>query len=143
MKKNRVKNAFTLIESILAISIIAIAFVAILNLFPFALKIENSSEMKTRAIGLAQAKLEEFYQKSYEEIKCAANNPPCQLEESIVPEDQAFKRVTSIIFVNPQNNYSESASDTGIKKVKVILYWKNPFSQTEDNFSITTLFSKR
>lgn len=143
MKKNKIKNSFTLVEVIIATSIIAIALVAVLELFPVGLKTENMSEMKTRAIGLAQAKIEEFYQNSYSEIKCGSSLPPCQIVENEVPEDKIFRRVTEVKFVNPQNNYSESSSDTGIKKVKVTIYWSSPFSQSEESFSITTLFANK
>jgi len=142
-KKYNLQKSFTLVESIIAISIIAIAFTAITQLFPLSLKIENSAEMKSRAIELAQAKIEEFFVNSYSEIKCQQTSPPCEIEENQVPEDSAFKRVTRITFVNPSNNFSESGSDTGIKKVEVTLYWKTNFSQGEDSFKIVTLFAQK
>ncbi len=143
MTKRKFQKSFTIIESIIAISIILIAFAAITQLFPFALKIENSAEMKTRAIGYAQAKIEEFFVNSYDEIKCGSNNPPCQIEENQIPEDSAFKRVSRITFADPQNNFSESSSDTGIKKIEVTVYWKSSFSQEEDSYKLTTFFSRR
>lgn len=141
--KVKSQESFTIIESMIAVSIIVIAFTAITQLFPFALKIESSSEMKTKAIGISQAKIEDFAGRSYSEIKCGSNNPPCEIEESQLPEDPSFKRVTRITFVDPQNNFLESSSDTGIKKIEVTVYWKSNFSQGEDSYKLTTFFSQR
>ncbi len=101
------EKAFTIVESLVAILILTIGFVAVTQIFPFNLKMDKSSEMKTRAIELAQAKIEELISKSYQEINCSGSAVPCNQEESQVVEDTAFKRVTIIKFADPQNGLQE------------------------------------
>lgn len=143
-KKNQ--KSFTIVESLIAIFILAVGFTAVTQIFPFNLKIDKSSEMKTKAIELAQAKIEDLFSKSYDEVNCAGVVPPCQQTENQTVEDSSFKRVTSIKFADPQNGLQEPSppsTDTEIKKIEVTVSWKSLWGSGEDSIKISSLISKR
>ncbi len=140
------EKAFTIVESLVAILILTIGFVAVTQIFPFNLKIDKSSEMKTKAIQLAQAKLEELNSKSYDEINCDGSAVPCTETENQVSEDIAFRRVTIIKFADPQNGLQEPSpisTDTGIKKIEITLYWRSVWGTGENNIKIVSLISEK
>lgn len=136
------KNSFTLIESLLAVFIITVAFVSVTRIFPLSLKVERSSEMRSRAVELAQAKIEELSLLSYEEINCSGNIPPCEETENPVAEDASFRRNISITYVNPPG-FEESVSDTNMKKINVTLFWDASFDVGEDNIVLSTIITNR
>ena len=68
LKKINMKNAFTLIETIIAIFILAVGITAVLTMFPLGIQIVNSSKMATIATHLAQEKIEEIISTPYGEI---------------------------------------------------------------------------
>lgn len=143
--KKRLKG-FTIIEALVAIFILTVGFVAVTQIFPFNLKINKSSEMKTKAVQLAQAKIEEIVSKSYDEVSCAGVVPPCQQTENQTSEDIGFKRITSIKFADPQNNLQEPVpanTDTEIKKIEVTVSWRSTLKSGEDSIKVSTLISKR
>lgn len=139
-------KGFTLIEAMVAIFILIIGIVGISQLFPFGLSQEKSSEMRTKATQFAQAKIEEMTAKSYDEIRCSASLPPCEEVENEIPESTSFKRTLKIKFADPLNNLQEPvppATDTGIKKIEVVVSWKSPLFVSEESLSIVTLITKR
>lgn len=139
-------KSFTLIEAMVAIFILIIGIIGVSHLFPFSLSQEKSSEMRTQATQFAQAKIEEVISKSYSEIHCTASEPPCEEIEDTIPENNAFKRTTRIKFADPLNNLQEPTppdTDTGIKKIEVIVSWKSPLLVSKESISIITLIAKR
>lgn len=142
----KVKKNFTIIESLLAIFILTIGFVSVTQLFPIALRTEKDSEMATKATELGQAKVEDLISRSYDEVKCTASVPPCDETENPVAEDNAFRRVTSIIYVNPQDNFAQpspTSTDTGIKKVDITLFWKSVTGTGDSSIKISTLIVRK
>ena len=136
------KNSFTLIESLLAVFIITVAFVSVTRIFPLSLKVERSSEMRSRAVELAQAKIEELSLLSYEEINCSGNVPPCEETEDPVAEDSSFRRNISIAYVNPPG-FEESTSDTNMKRIDVTLCWDASFGAGENSIVLSTIITNR
>lgn len=144
-KKEKI-SAFTIIESLVAIFIVTVGFVTVTQIFPLNLKVDKSSEMKTKAIQLAQGKIEELNSKSYDEVNCAGVAPPCTETENQTPEDAQFKRVTSIKFTDPQNSFQEpspTSTDTEIKKIGITIYWNSATGSGQDSINISTLISRR
>jgi len=143
--KNK-KKAFTIVESLIAVFILTVGFLAVCQIFPFNLRINKSSEMKTKAIKIAQSKVEELNAMSYDEVNCSGTAPPCVEEEAEAPEDSAFRRVTSIKFANPQNNFQEPSpvsTDTEIKKIEITVSWDSVWGEGEDDVKIFLLISRK
>lgn len=136
------KNSFTLIESLLAVFIISVAFVSVTRIFPLSLRVERSSEMRSKAVELAQAKIEELSLLSYEEVSCSGNIPPCEETENPVAEDKSFRRNISVTYVSPPN-FGASASDTNMKKVSVTLFWDASFGAGENNIVLSTIIANK
>jgi len=139
-------KAFTLIEAMVAIFILVIGIVGVSQLFPFNLSLERSSEMRSQGSLFAQAKIEEITSRSYDEIRCSSSLPPCEEVEDEIPENASFQRETQIKFADPLNNLQEPVpadTDTGIKKIEVIVSWKSPLLVSEESVSISTLIAKR
>jgi len=143
--KNKSKG-FTLIEAILAVFILLIGIIGVSQLFPFSISLGKSSEMTTQAAQFAQAKIEEIISRSYSEIRCTASLPPCEEVENEIPENTSFKRTSRIKFADPFNNLQEPTpvdTDTGIKKIEIIVSWKSSLFISGQSISIVNLFSER
>ncbi|MCQ9208005.1 MAG: type II secretion system GspH family protein [Omnitrophica bacterium] len=67
MIKNR-SSAFTLIEIIMAMAILAVGIIGIVRLLPVGLRASKSSEMMSRAGFLAQEKMEELKLAGFEQL---------------------------------------------------------------------------
>ena len=81
----KLKNGFTLIELIAALAILTIALLPLVNWLPLSIQTQLKSEHKTKAIFLAQSKLEELrtaiinnFDQDYNQLNPLAFNPPFQ-----------------------------------------------------------------
>ncbi|MBZ9578097.1 prepilin-type N-terminal cleavage/methylation domain-containing protein [Patescibacteria group bacterium] len=126
------KNAFTLIEVIIAIFILAVGITAVLAMFPLGIQIVSSSKMATTAVYLGEAKMEEIISTSYEEISGE--------QQTLNPPFSAYSRETEVTCFDPNGSSSPNCpEDTGIKKIKVIVSWGVPAKKIE----LVTLITKR
>lgn len=143
------KKGFTIIELLVAIFILVVGIVGVLNAFPLGVQVARSAKMATVATYLAQEKIEEIISKSYDSILCYGETlPPC--EESKARVSASFSspfyhywRKTRIDYVDPADGLSTTTNNTGIKKIKVTVYWKSPLKVIEDSIKITTLISEK
>jgi len=103
---------FTLIETIIAIFILAVGITAVLTIFPLGIQIVNSSKMVTTATYLAQEKIEEIISTPYGEISNES-------EPTLASPFNAYSRETGVTYFDPDNPGVTSSEDTGIKKIKV------------------------
>lgn len=142
---NQVIKGFTLIEVIIAISVLAIGIVGVLYMFPMGIQIARSSWMSTIATELAQIKMEESLSKSYDDILCdGIRTPPCKESKARVSEDPQtpfynYWREMELNYVDPVANLATTTSDLGIKKIIVTVSWGTPIKEIEVN----TLVAKR
>jgi len=139
-------TGFTIVEAMIAIFILVVGLVGVSQLFPLSLSLGQSSKMTTQGIQFAKGKIEEITAKSYAEIRCIASLPPCEEIENEVPENTSFKRKTKIQFADPMNNLQEPSpptTDTGLKKVEVIVSWNPTILISEESVSAITLITKK
>jgi prepilin-type N-terminal cleavage/methylation domain-containing protein len=136
MKK--LKNGFTLIEIMVAIFILTLGVLAVLAMFPYGLRIMNASNMSTKAVELAQGKIEEVISISYQSINISDT-----IENSLPSPFEAFKRETIITYVDPSSGLSQTDSDKGVKKIRVIVFWKSGLVLSQKNIEVSTLISQR
>lgn len=81
----RLKRGFTIIELIASLAILSIALLPLLNWLPISIQTQLKTERKTKAIFLAQGKLEELrtaiinnFDQDYNVLNPLAFNPPYQ-----------------------------------------------------------------
>lgn len=128
-------KGFTLPEVIIAIFVIFVGVLAIWQLFPLGLQERKMAEMMSVASQLAKEEMEEISSKTYDEISSKTIAP-------LTPPFEIYSREVKVAYFDPTTNLTTS-TDTGIKKVEVIVYWKSSLGIAEKNFKITTLVSKR
>lgn len=144
--KNHQSKCFTIIEAVIAVSILMIGFFGVSQLFPFGLSLQKSSEMKTQATQFAQSKIEKIVSESYLEIRCTLSAVPCEEIEDQIPENTSFSRNTVIKFADPFNDLQEpvpSDTDTGIKKIEVTVSWNAPLLITGQEVKLVVIIASK
>jgi prepilin-type N-terminal cleavage/methylation domain-containing protein len=131
-------RGFTLIELMIAIFILSVGILAVFLMFPLGIQIMKSSEMATIGTQLSQEKVEEVISCSYEIISVGLTT-----ESPLPPPFDAYRRETRVSCVDPLLGLQEVATDQGIKKIEVTVFWKSPLGITEKSIKIETLISKR
>ncbi len=135
------QRGFTLIELLVAIFVLAVGIVAVLQAFPLGTSIQKSSQMTTVAIQLSQAKLEEILSKSYDDPLLSISTTAESY--GTIPDFSSYKRITKVNYYDPNNPSQTPATDLGIKKIEITVFWKSPLGITEKEVKIATLFSQR
>lgn len=139
MKIKGFKNrGFTLIEVVIAIFLLMVGLLSISRLYPTGLKVGSASHYLTIASAIAQGKMEEMLSKNYDEIE---SSPRERADND--PESPFFiyEQETKVSFVDPENNLIEIPDDKGIKRIEVIIYWKE--GEAEKRLNLNTFYSKR
>ncbi|MCD6270220.1 prepilin-type N-terminal cleavage/methylation domain-containing protein [bacterium] len=126
---------FTLIESMIAIFIIAVGLTAVLQSFSVSLNIGSYSQKKSQAVLLAQEKIEEISAKSYHDIALGTTT-----EAALPSPFSAFSRTTKVAWVD--SNLNETSSDTGLKKVEITVSWNSLFWKKNNEVKLFTLIAK-
>ncbi|MDD5032471.1 MAG: prepilin-type N-terminal cleavage/methylation domain-containing protein [Patescibacteria group bacterium] len=135
------EGGFSLIEVIVAFTILSVAFIGLVQTFPFGLSINKEAENTTEASYLAQDKIEELNSLGYDNINIGTIEAKHRL--SLDPDNYLYnyQRETVVNYVD--GNLSEVVSDQGIKKISVTVYYINAVSKTEKSYNITTLVSEK
>lgn len=129
-----IKKGFTLVEILVAVSVLLIGIVAIIQVFPISFSMETDTQLETQAVFLAQEKMEEIMSDSYEGVEIGDTS-----ENLTAPFDR-FVREVSVDYVDSSLNPTDS--DTGLKMIEVTVTWESPFKSEDDNFKLKTLYSK-
>lgn len=142
-KSNKLKNnqGFSLLEVIVALAILTMAFIGIAQSFPYGMSVNESAKGKTRASYLAQAKIEELYSKGYDNIATGTSESKVVLSTNPESYLNDFKRTTEVDYID--GSFNEVSNDTGLKKISVEVFYIDPVTKKEDDVSIYTLISKR
>ncbi|PIV14072.1 hypothetical protein COS44_01000 [bacterium (Candidatus Gribaldobacteria) CG03_land_8_20_14_0_80_36_40] len=127
---------FTLLEAMIAISILVIGIVAVLQIFPLALNIEKLNQMETQAVFLAQEKIEEKASRSYQDIQVTT-----ETENSLPSPFERFSRETKVIYVD--SDLATTTSDLGLKKIEVTVQWQSPLRLGEKSVNLITLIAEK
>ncbi len=132
------RQGFSLIETLIALSILIIAVLALVQLFPMGLKASYKAKQITVATNLAQAKVEEIISQSYSQI-----NPGTYEEASLSTIDNDFSnygRITVISFVD--ENLNQTVQESGLKKVEVFVTWPDQYTNSRSTTTLTTLITE-
>lgn len=133
---NSKNNGFTMIEAMTAVFILSVGICAVLVIFPLSLKVIRSSDFATKAVGLAQEKIEAISSGSYESIIAGTAS-----ENLTIPFDM-FSRQTIVNYVDPESGMSVSQIDKGIKKIEIIVSWNSFLGVGSQSIAINSLISK-
>lgn len=132
-------KGFTLIETIIAIFILSVGIISILGMFFLGSKIEKSAQMAAVATQLAQSKMEETISMPYDEISLGTTTEDYDSIDSF----SSFKRVKEVSCYDPNGAISPNCPDTGIKDVKISVFWKSLFRFSDTNINVKSLIAKR
>jgi len=138
-------KGFTIIELLLAVFILAIGIIAVFGTFPLGINVVRSGKMTTIATQLAQAKLEEEFSKTYNEISIGISTE----DYGDMSDFNNFKRVTEVNCVEPVDltevacDYDPVNDVQPLKKVEVTVFWKSSLTILERDLKLATLISKK
>lgn len=134
-------DGFSLIEVIVAFSVLSIAFISLIRSFPFSLSINKEAENVTVASFLAQQKIEELNSLGYNNIATGTIEALHRLATTTTNNLYYYQRKTVVTYVDV--NLATSSTDLGMKKAAVDIYYTNAISKTQKIYNISTLFSQR
>ena len=131
-------SGFTLIEVLVSVFIVVIALLAIIRIFPLGMNINVSSERTTVADNLAQNKIEEMISLPYSQLTVGT----IESRHKVPDSSSIYERQTVISYLN--GSLQPSATDQGIKKVVVTVYWPSAITGlTERSFTLSSIISQR
>lgn len=131
----------SLIEIMVALLILMVAFISLVQVFPFSQTIVKTAENSTKASYLAQDKLEQLLALSYDNIPVGAVEAKQRLSTDPANYLYYFQRQTMVSYLD--GNWQTSASDLGMKKISVTVYYTNSISKQESAYAISALASQR
>ena len=133
------KNGFSIIEGTVAIVILIIGLLAVIQLFPFALRIIGDSQNLTTASNIALAKIEEISSMGYDNI----NTGTIETKQRVSSDPNIYlynyQRQTTVEYVD--SDFDSSPTDVGFKKITVTVFWQSPIGSTEKSIEINSLVS--
>lgn len=139
MSKLATKKGFTVIESVLAITILIIGLFAVINFFPLSTKIIGNSQDATTATSLALAQIETINTIDYENLTVGTYETKQRLAADSTSYLYNFQRQTIIDTVD--ENFDSSAIDVGLKRITVTVYWQSAIGGIERSISIDNIKS--
>jgi len=123
------KTGFTIIEVLVAISFLSVGIFAIAKLFPFGLKISQSATEYTLSATLAQEQMEILIAEDYSNIATGNIEVLHHVSIGSFGDVYNFQRETNVSYVDEY--LSDSGSDTGLKKIEVIVRWNSNMGTVE------------
>jgi len=142
MSKSKIKTSgISILEAMIAISLLLLGILALTKIFPLALKIGQTAEDSTIAANLAQAKLEELFSWSYENIPLGAIEPRHRLSADASNPFYRYERETDVSYVDADLNPTPSA--TGLKQITAVVYWQSRILSTEKNIEVKLLMVEK
>ncbi|MCD4694545.1 type II secretion system GspH family protein [bacterium] len=139
-KFKRELKGFSLIEVVVAMSILMVAFIGLVQSFPLGNSINDSSQKKTTASYLAQEKIESLYSSGYDNIATGTIEIKHRLSSDKNDFFYKYQRETEVYYMD--ENLNASSSDTGLKRITTRVYYLNTLTKGEENIIMNTLISK-
>lgn len=134
-------SGISLIEAMLAITILTVGILTAVNLFPLALKNSENAEAETVASNLAQAKMESLAFDGYSNIGVGEVEARHRLSSD--PQNPFYQYEREAIVELLNGNLESSASDLGLKKITINMYWTNTSTGLEQTLTINSLISEK
>ncbi|MEK7557615.1 MAG: prepilin-type N-terminal cleavage/methylation domain-containing protein [Patescibacteria group bacterium] len=141
LKNNFNSKGFSLIEIMIAFLILVIAFIGLIQAFPFSQIMIKTAENSSKASYLAQDKIEQLLSLGYDNIPVGAIETKQRLSASSTDYLYFFQRQTIVDYID--SDLQVSASSTDMKKISTTVYYTNNVSKTEKSYNISTIISQR
>jgi len=141
MKTTKKQLGFTLIEVLVAMTVLSVGILSLVRVFPFALQISKFAAQKTVAVNLAQAKIEEMFYLDYDNITVGTVETRHRLSADVENPFYKFERETSAEHID--SNLNTSVSETGLKKITTTIYWNSPIFSAEKNSEIVIVIGEK
>jgi len=139
--KSLVKNeGLSLIEIMVSLTILVVAFISLVQSFPMASTINKTAENATKASYLAQAEIERLYSLGYDHIATGTIETKQRLSND--PNNYLYYFQRQTIVNNVDINLQTVANDSELKKISVSVYYTNSLSKTEKAYDTSTLISR-
>jgi len=132
-------TGFTLIESTISVFILLVGLVAVIAFFPLGMQIVGDSHNVTFASNLAQSKIEELKQNTYDTLVTGTIEAKHRLSADTSDTLYDYQRQTTVETVD--TNLNVSATDAGLKKITVVVYWLSPITNTEQSYTMSSLIA--
>ena len=116
-------KGITLLEALIAMTVILIGILVLTRLFPVALQLSKSAEQVTIATNLSQAKIEEMFYLDFNGITIGTIEAREKLSTNSSNPFYHYERETEAEYVD--ENLNTSVAVTELKKVTVTTYWKS------------------
>lgn len=128
------RKGFTIIELALAIVLFSFGVISVMQIFPVNRRLLTQSSMQTMAANLAQEQIENVRNLSYASLTTGSYEPKAYLTGSTGDPVTQFQRSTDISLID--SNYNSTATDVGLKKIVVTVYWSE--GSVNRTYAITT-----
>ncbi len=135
------KAGLTLVEVLLAISVILIGIVAVTKLFPFSLQVNKTAEQATVATHLAQAKIEELFYLDFDDMGIGQVESKTRLADDPASPFYNYFRQVDIEYVD--HDLASSVSATGLKLATVTVFWTNANTRAESQVQLKILICQK
>lgn len=133
------KQGFTLVEVVVAISILVVGILAIIQLFPIGMTANRISRQTTQANNLAQEKMEEIISFHYDDLTTGIIENRAKVDTDPQNQFYAYERQVEANLVD--KNLAISQTDIGLKKITVTVWWKE--KDEEKNIILRKLISEK
>ena len=130
-------DGFTLIESTIAVFILLVGLITVSAFFPFGLQIVGESQNVTFAANLTQSKIEELKQNTYDTLTTGTIEAKHHLSNDPTETLYNYQRQTVVETVDA--NLNVNATDVGLKKITVTVYWLSPITNAEQSYSMSSM----
>lgn len=138
-------KGITLIETVVAVSILALGIIGVLQAFPLGVHLAKTAQMSTIATELGQAKIEQELSRSYNDIPVADTTE----NYGTISDFTAYKRSTQINCVRASDlavvscDYDLVGDPLPMKKIAVTVYWRSTLGISEKNINLISLIVKK
>ncbi|MBI1961616.1 MAG: prepilin-type N-terminal cleavage/methylation domain-containing protein [Parcubacteria group bacterium] len=134
------KEGITLIEIMIAITVLSIGILGLLQAFPRGTAASRVVELSVAANQLAQEKLESFAATAYEDIAAGMLEDGVRVSVDSQSPFYDFLRTTTVALLDA--NLAEAQTDLGLKKITVTVEWPYPIGGGTGSNTLITLRSR-
>jgi Tfp pilus assembly protein PilV len=113
-------KGFTLVEGLVAATILLVGILGIVQLFPAGFKVTKVSKEETTAANIAQAKMEQVISQTYTNI---VNQAQTRYTQDYTSPYYNYYVQIDVVYVD--SNLNQSATDTGLKRITITVTWPN------------------
>lgn len=135
------ENGLSLIEIMVAFTILTVAFIGLMAIFPKALSVNKGAENKSIASYLAQDKIEELDALGYANIGIGIIEPLHNLSTSSTSYLSKFERETYAAYLDA--NLNATTTSTGLLKASTTVYYLEAATKTRKPYNLSIIITQR